>query len=224
MRHVLGMLAIMMGLSLTAQATPIITVTDIEMQKFDTVTVHVPGGYNGGAYVGQFILTTNLGVFGAWCIDLYHETFLGPQTITFDLGPITTDSNGKSLTATQIQEIGGLVNYGNALLAGGGGTNDQSAAVQLAIWKIEVPAFTWDGNPTLDALVAADIALAPTLIDPGFAMLALNGQQTLSCGNDDCSGGGGGGNLPEPNTLVMFMLALATLFVLGSRHRRFRMV
>ena len=196
----------------SASAAPIVTITGIEMPKYETLTVHVIGGYNGGALVGQFILTTTtMGTFPGWCIDVWHDTVLGAQTgKTFDLGAITTDSNGHVLTASQIQQIGGLINYGNAHSS----TNAESAATQLAIWKIEYGnTFSWDGNPSLDAQVAALISLAPTLTGDGFALSALNGQQTLACGLTDCGGSGGGSSstVPEPASLGIIGLALAGL-------------
>jgi hypothetical protein len=196
------LLTTMLGWMGTANAAFI--VTDIEMPKNDVLTIHVPGGYQGGAYVGQFLLKTDDGsIIPAWCIDIYHETFLGSgQNLVYAFGPITNDSNGVTLTNSQIQQISGLVNYGDALLAGGG-TNDDSAAVQLAIWKIEYPTFTWDGGPVSE--VNTLIAEAPSLGGSALALL-INGRQTLAVDP-----------VPEPGSFAILAVALTALGYVATR-------
>jgi hypothetical protein len=203
---VFGMAAafsIALGLAAPANAAPII-VTDIEMPKNDVLTVNVPGGYEGGAYVGQFLLTTNTGdIIAAWCIDIYHDTFLGAgQNLTYNLGLITNDSNGVTLTGTQVQEISGLITYGDALLLANG-TNDDSAAIQLAIWKIEYPTFTWEGGPIDE--VNHLISLAPSLGGSALALM-IDGRQTLAVDP-----------VPEPMSIAVLGVALTGLGFVRKR-------
>jgi hypothetical protein len=49
------------------------TVTDIELPYQDTLTITTPASAAETGCIGQQVLTTNLGIIDAWCIDLFHD-------------------------------------------------------------------------------------------------------------------------------------------------------
>ena len=160
-----------------AVAGPALTVTSVSVVG-DAVTLVTPVG--GSTTAGPILLQTSLGGLVTWCDDLFHEINIGGnQSLPYTIGVITTNNDPVSpvtLTALQIREMTGLAAYGEGLYHNGA-SNDALAGVQLAIWSIEYPTFTYTGAD--GAPVAADIALAATL-PPGAAQLvALNGTQGL---------------------------------------------
>jgi hypothetical protein len=214
-----------------------ITVTNIAMPSLETLTVGDPLSPPEGGYIGQQVLTTSTGAtIDAWCIDLFHDASLGTQAPNFDydIVPIATDNNpdyadGDPLSASQIDEIAYLVNYGNNLLADGGdgyGINQDSAAVQLAIWEVEYPTLEyWDypSGPAPSSLVSqtgdlvemADAAWAAgDVIGSAEEMLGVDGQQSYAIAvpasvYEDSP-------VPEPGSLALFS-AVLTAFSLRRR-------
>lgn len=188
MRTAILNLAALAGVASLALATPAMagpfTVYDIELPLNDTLTINGPSA-PGSLYVGQQVLTTSIGTIDAWCIDIYHDDQVGGgQNVAFATGPITTNNatpTAVALTADQVSKIRALVNYGDALLANPQtASNDVSAAIQLAIWQVEYPTFSYQGNDTLNGLIASYIAVVS---DPqkavryGGAVTALISQQ-----------------------------------------------
>lgn len=143
-----------MGFAAPAAATTI-NVTDVEMpykqaltlSSFDVPTSPNPlvtTHFGGGSFnAGQFVLTTNIGLLGAWCIDLFHSISLGVQNLTYNDIPLSstnnnsTPSNSAQLTQAQIDRIQSLGAYGNTLLGSQSNNNAFAAAVQAAIWLAE---------------------------------------------------------------------------------------
>lgn len=125
------------------------------------IQILTPADVYGG--MGQIVMqgTTEPGNAGttimAWCLDVY--TYLlgngygGSGPFTYNIAPLTTgttavgfgpssSSQTGQLSALKIEEIGGLIGYGDANVS----TANVSAATQLAIWEIEYGnSFTFSG-------------------------------------------------------------------------------
>lgn len=204
----------------------VITVTNIAMPYEETLTIGNPLSPAEGAYVGEQVLTTSTGqTIDAWCIDLFHDAYLGSQSANddFEIAPVLTNNNpnyanGVALSTSQIDEIGGLVTYGDNLLAAGGSTatlDQDSAAVQLAIWTIEYSTpsspFSYWGYPSgsasqslidqTDWLVAE--AEAGDFAGYAVEMVGLDGQQSYAIDPP--------APIPEPGSLALFATALLGL-------------
>jgi hypothetical protein len=104
------------------------------------VTLTGPNNFNETGGSGQIDLIgtgANAGqTIAVWCIDLVQElltsgvfTYNNPSSVTI------AGTQNVAMTNTQIGEIGGLINYGNANI--GTGDYDFSSAIQIAIWTIE---------------------------------------------------------------------------------------
>ena len=197
-----------------ALANPVITVTDVSVQG-DIVTIAGPISPIS-VYAGPITLTSSAGSIVAWCVDLFHEVQTGSgQDLQYELGTVTTDnaSSPTALSATQQTEIANLAAYGQSLIGTAQGTTDNLTAVQLAIWSVEYPTFSYTGAS--DAPVAA--TLQQDLSGPGYdtGLLALSGTQTFVTafvGIGDATA-----PVPEPATLALLTGGLALLGVTARR-------
>jgi hypothetical protein len=156
-------LAAAIGAALTTPAAAAtLTYTNAAL-GFGYFTVNISAPTTIGGAAGLIALTTPSGDIQSWCVDVYD--FLQTSG-TFAIGTLTNDSAPISaggpnpLSDAQIGQIGALVKNGDALVNApptGYTANDVGAAIQLAIWQIEYPTFSYSGDPAeanADALAA----------------------------------------------------------------------
>jgi hypothetical protein len=174
----------------------------------------------------------------AWCLDVYTTLLgngyggAGPFTynisqltpLTSATGFGTSDASPASeigqLTATQIAEIGGLIQYGNNNVS----QSNVSAATQLAIWEIEYGQyfqFTGVSTATQNQATLEISELGGIIgLDSNVALLtAITGEtnQTLAY---DFNPPDPPNPTPLPATLPLFATGIGGLGLLGWRRKR----
>ena len=117
----------------------------------------------------------------AWCVDLFHDVYLGANTYHYILGgAVTNDGNGATLSSLTGNQLMTLAAYGNARLAGAdAGNADVSTAIQLAIWQTEYPGFTFSANAAITSHVAEFEAYAASHVSTNTSLTSLEGAQAL---------------------------------------------
>jgi hypothetical protein len=123
-----------------------------------------------GTFMGQPITS-----IAAWCVDII--TGLNP-TGTYNIvpfaGPGSVGNGNPSISALQVTEIASLID------AFGGALDDNPAATQLAIWRLEYgPGLTFSSSSSAgiadiaaSVTLATDASMGGSFFDPG-ARLAL---------------------------------------------------
>ncbi len=193
------------GASLATAAT--FTYSGYSVTNEQNISISAPNHISGGA--GQITLIgsgANAGedIF-AYCMDIY--TYLAGSG-TYQIGPLTTAGTGSpnpTLTNTQIGQIGALIVNGSALI---NSSFDVSAAIQLAIWKVEygVNNFIFSGLD-IGAKNLADAYLADVapggIWAPDYNVFLLSGNGSQSLVFVDPT--------PLPSTWTMMLIGLAGL-------------
>ncbi len=184
-----------------------------------------------GVDTGIILLTTTGGsIIPVFCIDLFHDVGIGAQNplLVYTTGAIVADSSmdpagtgGNPLTAPVPGEIQTLVNLGAAAYLGGTGTADIYAGLAGAIWTIEYNTNgnneTVTGSPTVNALIAADVAYA-VAHPAAYSSSLFPGANGVAFG----AGQGFSSAVPEPSTWAMMLMGFAGLGFAGYRRARTR--
>ena len=227
----------LVSLAAAPSASAALMITNVQVPYFQgitlTSTASSPAGLFDGpigsteviGIAGQIILTTNIGMLGVWCVDLFRSISLGGN-YTYTVGALTTDNSSPSLppgvdfgpnplTPTQINDIGKLAAYGNFMMSTTP-TNAFSAAVQAAIWNVEYGT-TATGTAAFNIELSNLMAILPSLSNPG-------GNQLTSAQNSQgvfvAQGLYQPNQVPEPSMLAMIAIGLLSLLGFGSIRRR----
>jgi len=211
-----------------------IIITNVQVPYSESITLHstanspingtssltlfkAEGNSSAIGIAGQIILTTNIGMLGVWCVDLFRNIALGGH-YEYDTG-VLADNGSKpnaptALSAQQIDDIGKVAAYGNFLMSTTP-TNAKSAAIQAAIWNIEYGT-TATGSTQFGIELANIMNILPTLSNPGGTELF---SKKDSQGLYTAQGLYKPNTVPEPSTLALIGLAMLSMFWLGLRRR-----
>lgn len=154
------------------------------------VVITGPGIYreaddNAEKIVANFGLGPSADTFTVWgfCVDIFDRIDSGyftqlPVDLQYHIGDLTGDGNGHALSASQVQQIYGLAALGTGLIhSGSPDLQNKLSGIQGAIWAIEYPTLSFDGNTdALDAYIAGYVAQAPSLHGSAYALLSDDGR------------------------------------------------
>jgi hypothetical protein len=217
----------------TAVATHASAATEVYIDsigQYNNAQIQILGpGYNHTADADAFKIIANLGVgpgdptFTVWgfCIDLFRDIDVGyfsqlPVGLQYHVDALTTDGAGHSLSTTQVNEIYGLANLGfNLIQSNAADLQNKLSGIQGAIWAIEYPTFTFNGNTVaLNNYITSYVGQAASYADGkagagAYALLADNGEtQGFVIG------------VPEPATWTMMIMGFGAIGVMLRSSRR----
>jgi hypothetical protein len=180
-------------------------------------------GYFGSGQIDLFGTAANAGeILAAWCIDVFHDLQGGD---IYDIVSAPFTNNGgvgpSTINSTQLGEIGALVHYGDANI----NTAGVSAAVQLAIWKVEYPGGTFTSDSSSVNTLVTNLLLNDT--SPAFTSIKEVVDQNPIINQGlvfEVAGGSNGGLGPDPtplpSTWTMMLTGLGAMGLLGWRRKR----
>ncbi len=232
LRSVFALWAGASTLALAVAAAPA-SATELYLQT-DGIYDYGPVTINGSlvnldAYAGPLVFEANSGIGPShsitqligFCVDIFHNIDAGLSTqqalnLQYHTSTLTTDGDGDTLSALQVEQVGGLVDYGvNLYLTDTSDPElaDKLAGVQGAIWQILNPTYTITGGTTDIANdIAYDVAHAPLKSGPVLTMYA---------DNFATQGFAIAGGVPEPASWAMMIVGM--LAIGGAlRHARVR--
>lgn len=207
---ILSLCAAGLGLGAPAWAGPSFTVTGVSVVG-DDVTITGPIG-PAETTAGPITLATSIGTLTAWCVDIYHDVYVGGgQNLHYSIGTVTTDgaATPKPLTAAQTRTVGQLAEYGQSLIGTASGTNDNLAAVQLAIWQTEYSGFGYTGASGASVANALSSSASFSFADTG--LIALDDTQTFVTADPKAAA------LPEPAAVVLLAFGASILAMIRRR-------
>ena len=199
-----------------------LNVTSVSVPLYDSgINISYGSTTWTGVIAGQIVLhSTNSATpsapafnVAAWCVDLFHEIYLGNNAYAFYIGTaVTTDGNSHAISAATNKKLMTLGAYGNSLLATTyAGNANVSSAIQLAIWQTEYSGLTFTANSTVTGFVTTFEAYANSHTLTGSLLSPLGGQQQLITNSV----------APAPEPISLSLLATG-LIGLGFVRRRTR--
>jgi hypothetical protein len=218
------------GIALAAfAATHAVAATEVHIDSMGfysnaKIVITGPGLYkNADADAQKIVANFGLGpsadTFTVWgfCIDIFDRIDSGyftqlPLDLQYHIGGLTDDGDGHALSASQVQQIYGLAALGTGLInASSADLQNKLSGIQGAIWVIEYPTLSFDGDTAaLDAYIAGYTAMVPSLHGSAYTLLPDDGRtQGFVIG------------IPEPATWAMMILGfgLIGLTLRGQRRR-----
>jgi hypothetical protein len=183
----------------------------------DNVTITV-NGQSQGVFAGQFNMTFNEGTqisqsFNTFCIDIDHHVSMG-QTYKVEQKDVSGFPGG---AGGQMEYL--FVTYGQGVL-----TNDQAAAVEIALWELSKGSdtFSYTANANVTALVNTYLLDSTGQSQAGFWQDASAQGDYLDRGQSLIGppdfGSLQSSSVPEPSSLILLMLGAGGL----SAFRRIR--
>lgn len=223
-----GLLVAACAFAGAAFTTPASAATEVfidSMGVYNNAKIEIsgPGFYkNPDADAQQIVFNYGVGpgepTFTVWgfCVDIYRAISSGyysqkPENLQYHLGDLTEDGHGNALSASQVQQIYGLAALGASLAkSGAADLQNKLSGIQGAIWAIEYPTFTIDGNTdALDAYIAGYVAQAPSLHGAAQVLIPDDGStQSFVIG------------VPEPATWAIMILGFGLVGQALRQRRR----
>jgi len=219
------------ALAIAAPASAV-TLVSATMDTSNTALISGPGYSTVNAYIGPVTFHAKNDDaseydFTAYCVDIYHDMFLGPLNAPngykYHAEDLTTDSKnstallqaGNLLSNLQLEEIASLLNL-SALITkwNVADLSHKRAGIQGAIWEIENPNITVNGSALVNQYInkykihAAADPLSASEIHSVFA--DDFGHQAFAFAN----------GVPEPATWTMMILGFGGVGAMLRRRRQ----
>jgi hypothetical protein len=228
-----GLLAAAVAVGALAISAPAsaITLVSASMDQSNTAYISGPGYTTVNAYIGPVTFHAKDGAteydFTAYCVDIYHDMFLGPLNAPngyeYHAEDLLTDSKdntafqqlGNSLTNLQLQEIASLLNL-SALITrwNVADLGHKRAGIQGAIWEIENPTITVNGSDLVNEYITHyknHAAGDPLSADQIHSVFANDfGHQAFAYA----------GGIPEPATWTMMIMGFGGIGAVLRRRRQ----
>ena len=195
-----------------------LTYTAVGITYTDQITIDYPNAAGVNTHVGMFQLTTTSGTVDVFCVDLFHD--IDPSGGVYSWGKLTNDS--KTPPPPDALSLGALVARAQAFMHASTDPADVAAAIQLAIWTVEYPAFAFDESTANGQTLSyyntylGDVGTWPWNTAYG-ALISVKGQTLAETQNLVVT-------TPEPSTWAMMLLGFAGLAFSGWRTMRTRAV
>jgi hypothetical protein len=199
-------------------------------------TAFIKGGVYGSGgidvYIGPVTFQVDANPADAitgFCIDIYHDMFLGslnggagygyhPEALQFDSSTSTpAGQDGIQLSQTQLNKIDALVDYAAVLEdQGASDLSHKLAGIQGAIWQVEYgPTYTVAASGAVQGYIttyAADAAVQPYMpVGPIHSLFADDyGHQAFAFA----------GGVPEPGTWALMIMGFGGVGAVLRRRRQ----